>query len=382
MATDTKVSSLEQVKKTVAQHAESADRNAAFPESSIKSLADAGWMGLLVPEKFGGMDGDARQFAETARVLASACGSTGMIFVMHCCGVEVIRNLMKESPEKESLMRSIAKGKHLSTLACSERGTGTHFYASYSKSKRQNGAFHLNAEKCFITSSSFADSYVVSTQADGSDDPLVTSLYLVEKGGQGQEFIGKWEGMGLRANNSCAMKLRDFSVAETHLLGESGQGLSLSMSVILPRFLLGTAAVFTGIANAAYDACVHHVQSRKHEHTQEALAVLPTIRRSIAEMKVSIDACQRYLEYAADLFDEQPANPNLLIVLFEAKHLASKTAREVGLTASQVGGGIAYSAALSIERHLRDAMAGAVMAPTSDVLLDLIGKAALGQPLL
>ncbi|MBX9725127.1 MAG: acyl-CoA/acyl-ACP dehydrogenase, partial [Candidatus Obscuribacterales bacterium] len=246
----------------------------------------------------------------------------------------------------------------------------------------QDGSFALTADKCFVTSASFADSYVVSTQADGAEDPITTSLYLVNKASKGQEFNGSWDGMGLRGNNSCVMNLIDCVVPESNLLGESGQGLSLSMSVILPRFLLGTAAVYSGIARAAYDACVEHVKSRTYTHTQEALSALPTMRRQIAEMKVSLDACQKYLEYVADEFDATPANPELLILLFEAKQMASKTAREVCLMAMQACGGIAYSGALPIERFMRDAMAGAVMAPSSDVLLDLIGKHALGQPLL
>lgn len=382
MATETKLAPLEQAKKSIAEGAASTDKNAAFPEHSIKALGEGGWLGLLVPEKFGGMEAGARRFVDTVLEVSFACASTGMIFVMHCCSVEVVKNLMKDSVDKDAILRSMAQGKHLSTLACSERGSGSHFYISYSKSRLEKDSFFLDADKCFVTSAGFADSYVVSTQAPGSDDPITTSLYLVKNGSAGQEFVGKWDGMGLKGNNSCSMNLRNCAVPESHLLGQSGQGLSLSMSVILPRFLLGTAAVYTGIASAAYDACTEHVKGRSYAHTQDALSALPTIRRSIAEMKVSLDSCLKYLQYAADAFDETPANPELLIILFEAKLLATKTAREVCLTAAQLGGGIAYSGAMPIERHLRDAMAGSIMAPTSDVLLDLIGKAALGQPLL
>jgi isovaleryl-CoA dehydrogenase len=381
MVAEVQSSSVAQVTKVIREESASVDKQAAFPEASVRELGNSGLLGLLVPARYGGQESGAKRFSQVALETGAACGSTGMIFVMHCCGVEVISNLMPECSTKDEILRAVADGKHLSTLACSERGTGTHFYASFSKSNQENEYFRLNAEKSFVTSGGYANSYVVSTQATGEDNPLNTSLYLVLKDG-GQTFSGQWQGMGLRGNSSCNMSLKEVMIPQTQLLGKSGDGLALSMSLILPRFLLGTSAVYTGIAEAAFMACVEHVNQRVHAHTSEALSALPTIRRSIAEMKVAVDVCKRYLEYAAGEFDEQPAHPDLLITLFEAKALAAKTAKEVSMIAAQVGGGIAYSGQLPIERYLRDAMAGSVMAPTTDVLLDLIGKAALGQPLL
>lgn len=338
-------------------------------------------MGLLIPKEYGGLAASADTFVDVVLNISSACASSGMIFVMHSVASEIIATCMPNSKEKEQLLKAAATGTHLSTLACSERGTGTHFYASYSSSKKCEGGYKLNAEKCFVTSARFADSYVVSTRAENSEDPLNTSLYLVQKEDKGLEFSGTWDGMGLRGNNSASLKLNDCFVPESRLLGESGKGFVIEMSHILPRFLLGTAAVYTAVAVAALEASIEHAKGRIHKHTSDSLAVLPNIRRSIAEMKLSVDTCLRALRFAAAEFDKSPAPEDLMLTLFEAKLLSTKTAKEVCLIATQIGGGIAYSGALPIERFLRDALAGSVMAPTSDLLLDLLGKAALGQEL-
>lgn len=381
MATKVVSSPINAALRVISEQAPIVDRQSEFPEKSIASLAEQGKLGLIVPRQLGGHDANAREFVDTVVSVSSACGSTGMIFVMHCCGIDVIKQLM-QGQAKDEILKAAAAGKHLSTLACSERATGINSTASLSKSKLSDKTYHLNAEKVFVTSGGYADSYVVSTQAHDTEDPMVTSLYLVSKGSRGQEFSGVWQGLGLRGNCSCAMTLKDCLVPDTHLLGEAGQGLAHAMSVIMPRFLLGTAAVYTGIAQAAFDACVAHVKSRSYAHNNEALSALPTIRRSIAEMKVALDTCITFLQHAAEVFDNPEKKDELMVVLFEAKQIACKTSRDVSQAAMQLCGGIAYSGALSVERHMRDAMAGSVMAPSSEALLDLIGKAALGLPLM
>lgn len=378
-ATETK--SLEHIKKALSQEAKHVDKTAAFPENSFKAIGAEGLMGLLIPEAFGGQQSDSRRFVDVVLDIAGACASSGMIFVMHSTAVELIAKHLSASKRKEQILKAAAEGKHISTLACSETGTGTNFYASFSKSAKQDGNFVLNADKCFVTSARHAESYVVLTQAVDSNDPLVTSLYLVDRDAKGVEFVGNWDGMGLRGNNSSVMKLRDCLVPNEQLIGENAAGFSLAMSSILPRFLLGTASVYAGIARSALETCSEHVKSRIYAHTGESLSKLATIRRSIAEMKLSVDTCIHTLHHAAAEFDKDPSPADLVITLFEAKLLATKTAKEVCLTASQLGGGIAYSGVLPIERYLRDALAGPVMAPSSDLLLDFLGKAALGQNL-
>lgn len=357
---------------------ESTDSQARFPSEGVKLLGESGLMGLLVPAEQGGMAASADQFVVAVQTISSICASTGMIFVMHCCAVETVA---RHSTHFLALLKASAEGKHLSTLACSERGTGANFYASFSTSRLSGDDYILDADKCFVTSGEQADSYVVSTRAPGSDDCLSTSIYVVPKDASGLSFHGQWQGLGLRGNSSIALKLEGCRVPSQHLLGKPGAGLEIEMDTILPRFLLGSAAVYNGIAEAAFNATVSHLKERVHAHTGDNLALLPVARSRVAQMKVALDASMALTRQTARSFDAQGAAASLTGLL-EAKQLSAKTAISVANASMECCGGTAYAGGLTVERHLRDAQAGVLMAPTNDISLDLIGRAALGLPLM
>jgi alkylation response protein AidB-like acyl-CoA dehydrogenase len=361
----------------ISQNSAAVDQNYEFPRGSIDALAKAGLLGLLVPKRFGGMEADAMTFAETVQMIGAACASTGMIFVMHSCAVEV---MAKHWSNADDVLKGAASGKHLSTLACSERGTGANFYASFSSSEQQGDEFVLNADKCFVTSGGHADSYIVSTQAVGTEDAVNTSLYVVQKGDKDATFEGQWRGLGLRGNSSVALKLNGCRLKKERLVGKQGQGLEIEMGTILPRFLLGTSAVYNGIAEAALNATVAHAKGRKLAHTGDALSMLPVLRSKIATMRIALDASVAFMNVAAEAL--QRGDSNALILLLQAKQLACRTSTEVTGMAMECCGGIAFSGALSVDRHFRDAQAGLVMAPSNDILLDLVGRASLDLPLM
>ena len=368
---------IKELTEKLAASAALTDREGVFPNDNIKLLGEHKYLGLLVPAEHGGLAASATSFAQVTQAIAGACASTGMIFVMHCCAVDV---MAKHLPSAHELLKAAAQGKHLSTLACSERGTGANFYASFSNSSEIADQYELNADKCFVTSAGHADSYVVSTRAVGSDDSVNTAIYLVQKGTPGLTFYGIWEGLGLRGNSSIGMKLENCRISRENLIGKQGQGLEIEMGTILPRFLLGTAAVYTGIAQAALLATIEHAKGRVHMHTGEALSMLPVLRGKIAQMKVAIDSSNALILQAAGLWDD--GLQNQLVMLLECKQLACRTAIDVTNLAMEACGGLAFSKALPLERHLRDAQAGVVMAPANDALLDLIGRAALDLPLM
>jgi len=244
----------------------------------------------------------------------------------------------------------------------------------------ENRKLVLAGEKSFVTSGGHADSYVVATRSIESANVLQTTLYLVPKNSTGLSFEGTWNGLGLRGNSSTNMKLASCTVPDDHVLGKQGQGLELEMSSILPRFLLGTAAVYTGIAVAALEQTVEHLKSRILNQAGKSLSAFPVLRRSLAEMKVSVDASRSLMFSAAAAWD-QSGTPDL-VSLLGAKYLACETSANVTRQAMQLCGGIAYSGALPVERHMRDGLAGSIMAPSKDMLLDLIGRAAVDMPLL
>ena len=363
--------------KVIAPGAAEHDRAGDWPSSSIKALADAGLLGLTVPEELGGLGLGPSDFVAAVEELAGACASTAMILVMHVCGTETIKQ--SSLPRRDSVLSDIAAGKHLSTLAFSEKGSRSHFWAPVSRASEQDGFHLLNCQKSYVTSAGHANSYVVSTRAVGATGMTESSLYYVEDGAVGFSVAGPWNGLGMRANASAPMKLENSRVSPDSLLSPAGGGFNVMMSIVLPWFQLGSSAVANGIGRAALDAAAGHLNAARLEHLDVTLASQPEARARLASARVALDA-SRALTADAARSVENPDDSTMLRVL-EVKACASETALDVTDKAMRLCGGAGFSKQLPVERYFRDARAGSVMAPTTDALYDFIGKALLGLPL-
>ena len=362
---------LQPVLDVAAEHAVSVDRDGRFPEEAIDSLRDSGLLGLTLPEAIGGLDGSPADFLSVSQALASRCASTAMIYLMHVCAAQVT---LAATPDADpAALRSMADGTNLSTLAFSERGSRSHFWAPVS----QLAGTMLSAEKSFVTAAGHAESYVVSTRPERADSPIESSLYLVPSSAAGITVGPAWDGLGLRGNASAPMTF-DVEVDDPMRLGEVGKGLDLMLGVVLPWFQLGQGAVSLGIAEAAQSAAVAHVTGAKLEHLGQTLADLPTVRARIGRAQTEIDTVAGFLaDVARRMGEGDPSVP-----ILSAKASANEMAIRVTSEAMQACGGVAMSKSLPIERSLRDARAGAVMSPTTDVLYELTGRALAGMPLL
>jgi alkylation response protein AidB-like acyl-CoA dehydrogenase len=353
------------------------DETGKWPETSLQPLRGAGMLGLTVPTEVGGLGLGPSDFVAAAEEIAAACASTAMIYVMHVCSTEMIKQ--SGLPERDSILSEIASGKHLSTLAFSERGSRSHFWAPVSRAVENNGAHVLNCEKSWVTSAGYADSYVVSTLSTNAASPTDSTLYYVEKGAPGLTVAGPWNGLGLRANASAPMKLENCHVSPAARLTKDGGGFEAMLQVVLPWFQLGSSAVANGISRSALEGAAHHLGAARLEHLGETLSSLPTLRARLAKARIALDASRSLTADTARSI-ENPDDGTMLKVL-EAKACACETALDVTDAAMRMCGGAAFSRHLPIERNFRDARAGAVMAPTTDVLYDFIGKALLNIPL-
>jgi alkylation response protein AidB-like acyl-CoA dehydrogenase len=181
----------------------------------------------------------------------------------------------------------------------------------------------------------------------------------------------------MAGNSSIQMVLDNVEVPANNLLGNEGDGQEMVFSVV-PPFLIGLAGVNVGIAQAALDAAVEHVKNRKHLSGQ-TLAEVPIIQEYLAEMSMQTEMARTLVSRAARAADagEETATP----LVFLAKIAATEAVIDVTNKAMQVCGGQGYSRTLPIERYWRDARAGAVMAPTNEVLKEWVGKLLAGLPL-
>jgi alkylation response protein AidB-like acyl-CoA dehydrogenase len=355
------------------------DKEGRFSTEAIKALGEAGLLGLTLPTELGGEGLGLRTFAAITATLAEADASVAMVYLMHQCATATIVAAPRTAA-LEQILKEIAAGEHLSTLAFSEAGSRSHFWAPISRARRNGHGVLITAKKSWVTSAGCAQSYVVSTLAPEGKGPTDSTLYVVPAGKSGLTVEGAWDGMGLRANASAPMNLQNCEVPPEFQLTDEGQGFPAMLNVALPPFNLGSAAVSLGLCRAAVAATASHLKNARFEHLGQSLGEsLPTLRAQLAQMQIDTDGLSTRLDdLVAHL--EQPRETTMLRVL-ESKAAAGDVAIAVTSTAMRVCGGSAFSKHLSIERLFRDAHAGAVMAPTCDVLKEFIGKAVLGIPL-
>lgn len=220
---------------------------------------------------------------------------------------------------------------------------------------------------------------MVSTRSAHSGEPTASTLFYVAADASGLQPAGPWNGMGLRGNASAPMSLREVPVSADQRLCPEGEGFNTMLGVVLPWFQLCSASVSTGIAAAATSATRQHLLASRLEHLDTSLASLMNLRARLAQMQITVDTQRAFLDHVAGQM-ENPGPATMLAVL-ESKAAAAEAALQVTDLAMRTCGGAAFSRHLGVERLFRDARAGWVMAPTTDVLHDFIGKALLDIPL-
>ena len=358
------------------------DKAGRFSAEAVESLGEAGLLGLMLPADLGGSGLGPRAFAAVTATFAEADASVAMVYLMHVLGTACISAARQSvAGAVTPILQEIAAGRHLSTLAFSEAGSRSHFWAPVSRAQRNgNGSVRISAKKSYVTSAGHAQSYVASALAPEGKGPTDSTLYLLIAGTRGLSVAGPWDGLGLRANASAPLTLDDCEVASEFQLTDDGAGFPAMLNIVLPLFNLGTASVALGLCRAAVAGTASHLKTAKFEHIGQSLGEsLPTLRAQLAAMQIETDGLAARID---DLVEhlEKPRETTMLRVL-ETKAAAGDVAISVTSTAMRVCGGAAFSKHLNVERLFRDAHAGAVMAPTGDVLREFIGKSLLGIPL-
>jgi alkylation response protein AidB-like acyl-CoA dehydrogenase len=363
----------------IAPQAAANDREGRFSIDAVRALGEGGILGVLLPATVGGSQLGPGDFAQVTAILAEADPSVAMVFVMHVLAAAAIA-VAPDGGRLRPVLEEIARGRHLSTLAFSEVGSRSHFWAPVSRAERDGTGVRISARKSWVTSAGHAQSYVVSTQSPDAAGPTESTLYLVLADAKGLSVAGAWDGMGMRANAAAPMTLDRCEVGPDMQLTRDGGGFAAMMDTVLPLFNLGSAAVALGICRAVVSATTDHLKHARFEHLGASLGEsLPNLRAQLATMQIQTDG----LAARIDDVVRHLAHPDDLTMLrvLEVKAAGGEAAIDVTSLAMRTCGGAAFSKHTGIERFFRDAHAGVVMAPTADVLRDLIGKALLGLPL-
>ncbi len=359
-------------REVTAPAAPKVDAESAFPEETIDALAAAGLLGVLSAREVGGLGLGPRAAAAVIERLARECGSSAMVATMHYCGTAVLE---KHAPIQ--IRRDAASGRHLSTLAFSEAGSRSQFWAPLSTADRAGGQIQLSAKKSWVTSAHQATAYVWSSRPIQADGP--STIWLVPSDAAGLEAPPRYDGLGLRGNDSTPVTAEKVRIPETNILGEDGQGFAIMMGIVLPIFNILNASCSVGLMEGATERTAAHAGGTRHQHIGSSLADLPTIRAYIARMRIQTDMARALLSETVDAVET--SREDAMLRVLECKAAAAESALMVTATGMRVCGGASYRREVGVERFFRDAQAANIMAPTTDALFDFIGKAVCGLPL-
>jgi isovaleryl-CoA dehydrogenase len=363
----------ELIRTTIEPAAGDVERTGSFPRASIDALLAAGFGGLISAPGVGGAGAGFAEASAVVRRLGATCASTAMVYTMHLSGTAAVEQLGDDATR-----RVIAAGEHLTTLAFSEKGSRSHFWATLSTATADGDAVVLDAEKSWVTSAGEADSYVWTSKPLAAEGP--STLWLVPSSAPGLKVAAPFDGLGLRGNASSPITASGARISSDSMLGADGSGLDLALTHVLPWFQVLSASCSLGLCDAAIGASIEHLSTARLEHLDQTLAEHAVPRARLGRAKVQADAAATLVADACDALSSGRADGALRML--ESKAVAGETALEVTAEAMRLGGGAAFRHDIGVERTFRDARAAAVMAPTSDALHDMIARALCGLPLL
>ncbi|HEY0002091.1 MAG TPA: acyl-CoA dehydrogenase family protein [Actinoplanes sp.] len=353
------------------------DRAGSFPADDFDDLRRAGFFGLLVPARLGGRGAGFAEYAEIAYELARGNGATALIFNMHASVTGALAGVTDEladalglPPEalaaRDAALRAAADGSWYA-VAMSERGAGSRLSQLATSYEVVDGGFRIRGAKTFCSGAGHADAYLVAARS--AADPAQVSQFLVPPG-DGLRVEQTWDALGMRATGSHDLHL-DVTVPASALLG-GVEGLALVVAQLAPHWMVASyAAVYVGVARAAVDAAVAHVNERKLGH-------LPAVRARIGRADAAVAAARLTVREAARRVDEAPGEAETNRWVWRAKLLAGTTAAEVAASMLEAAGTSAMRRGHPLERLYRDARAGSLQPATSDVCADWLGVDALG----
>lgn len=364
------------------------DADATFPAADVADLRSEGLLGLLVPQRLGGLGAGFEQYAAVAMALARGSGSTALVFNMHAsvtgalAGVpdDLARELgVPESffAERDAMLTAAARGA-LYGVAITERGAGSRLSQLQTTYERTVDGYRLLGEKSVATGAGHVDAYLVAARAaDAADgeDPRIS--YFLVPHGPGVRVVESWDPLGMRATASHGLTL-DADVDASALIGGL-EGVAVLLAYAMPQWLVASyASVYVGVAQAVLDEAVRYIGSRTVAGQPGGLAQVGFIRARLGRVDAAVQAARLSLAEAGRRVDAAPGDPETNRAIYRAKLLAGDAAMAAAASCTEACGLGALARGSTLERLYRDARSGAIMPPSSDVCADVLGTAALG----
>ncbi len=355
------------------------DRRGEFPVETIKAAAELGFMGIEVPEQYGGSGLDPISYALVMEEISAADAAHGTIISVNntLFGVPLLE--FGSEDQKQKYLVPVASGEVNGAYALTEPQSGSDAAAMRAKAVlSEDGSYYtITGKKAWITSGPVAKYVVFFAQTIGAGgESKGISAFIIDADAEGYHR-GKLEPkLGIRASATCEIELEDYRCPVEDRIGDEGKGFRIAMTV-LDAGRIGIGAQSLGIARAAYEASLEY--SRERQAFGVSIGSFQSIQNKLADMRTRIEASRLLVMQAAWAKAEckKTGQKNTLNASM-AKLFASETAMWVTHQAVQIHGGMGYSKELPLERYFRDAKITEIYEGTSEILRMVIGRLETG----
>lgn len=345
------------------------EKEKLFPKAIVRELGELGFMGMLVPEEWGGAGADHVAYAAALEEIAAGDGAVSTVMSVHN-SVGCMPILKFGTPwQKETFLKKLAQGQMLGAFCLTEPGAGSDASAIKTRARRDGNHWVLSGTKQFITSGATADVAIVFAVTNPEAGKKGISAFLVPTDNPGWKVARLEEKLGQKCSDTAQIALEDVRLTPDLMLGPEGEGYKIALAN-LEGGRIGIAAQAVGMARSAYDAALAYAKQRtsfgKPIFEHQAVAF------RLADMATEIEAARLMVHNAARLRD---AGLPCLKEAAMAKLFASEMAERVCSAAIQTHGGYGYLADFPVERIARDVRVCQIYEGTSDIQRLVIARA-------
>ncbi|MEK7366806.1 MAG: acyl-CoA dehydrogenase [Candidatus Methylomirabilales bacterium] len=347
--------------QVVAPRAEETDATGTFPHETVKRLGELGFMGVAVPEAYGGAGADTLCYAIAMEEVSRACASTGVIMSVNNSLVCDPLLAFGTEAQKQRYLVPLARGEKLGCFCLSEPNAGSDAANQETTARRDGDAYVLTGTKNFISNGAEADVAIVFASLDRSKAHRGIAAFLVERTCPGYTVAKLEKKLGIKGSSTAQIVLDGCRVPAENLLGKEGEGFKVAMAT-LDGGRIGIAAQAVGIARAAFEAAREYAKGRVQ--FGKPIASLQAIQFMLADMATEIEAARLLTYRAAALKD---AGRRFTKEASMAKLYASEAAMRITTKAIQVHGGYGYILDYPVQRYFRDAKITEIYEGTSEI---------------
>ncbi|HEX9795118.1 MAG TPA: acyl-CoA dehydrogenase family protein [Planctomycetota bacterium] len=362
-------SAREFAERTLKPNAARWDREEVFPEEAVREAAENGFLGLTVPEEFGGSGLGNLHAAILLEELNRCCASTGVTVSVHLSLLCAPINKWGTRDQKERWLPKLASGEALGAYALTEPHSGSDAAAMRARAVKVEGGWKLSGTKAWITSSTHAGLFLVYAITD-PEGPKARNVgaFLVSAGAAGLTVGKKEQKLGIRASSTTEITLEDVFVPDADLLGAPDQGFKIALDT-LDGGRIGIASQSLGIHRACLEDSVAYAKQR--EQFGKPIGRFQAIAWKIADMATDLDAARLLTHRAATLRD---AGEPCTMQCSMAKLFASRACNRAAQDAVQIHGGAGYTTEFQVERYYRDARITEIYEGATDIQRMVISR--------